>query len=171
MNLEEPLAQLEACHRRIEHELRALERLAQHLSQRGADAFAHSAAKALLRYFDSSAAQHHADEDEDLFPLLRVRAAAAGRVEVAAAIEELEREHGAMEALWRRLRDTLAGIAAMTEAPLHADDVARFAWLYRRHMEREALLILPFAREALSPEDLAALAQRMARRRANPQIA
>ena len=171
MTLHDPLAHLQECHQRIEQELGALERLAEHMSERGADTLAHSAAKGILRYFDGSAAQHHADEDEDLFPLLRARAAAAGRPEVAAAIEELEREHAAMDALWRRLRDTLADIAAMTQAPLHAEDVARFAWLYRRHMQREGLLILPFAREALTAEDLAELTERMAGRRANRQIA
>lgn len=169
MKPDDPLARLQACHLRIEQELAALERLTEHIAQRGADPLAHSAAKALLYYFDSSAVQHHKDEDEDLFPLLRGRAAAAGRTEVAAAIEELEREHGAMDALWRRLRDNLASIAA--EVPLDADDVARFTWLYRRHMEREGLLILPFAREALSAQDLAELAQRMEGRRASSQIA
>jgi hemerythrin-like domain-containing protein len=154
---DDPLARLLAVHRRIEQELAALERFAGDVAQRGADALAQSQARALSAYFDAAAAQHHADEDEVLFPLLRARAAAAGRTEVAAAIDELEREHGVMEALWRRLRDALADIAAVKGTRLPAEEVERFAWLYRRHLEREDLLILPFAREVLSAGDLAGL--------------
>jgi hemerythrin-like domain-containing protein len=151
------LAHLEAQHRRIERELAALERLAEHVARRGADPLARSEALALASYFDGAAAKHHADEEECLLPLLRSRAAAAGRIEVAAAIDELEREHGAMEALWRRVRAALLDIAAGKEGTLPAETLERFAWLYRRHIEREDLLILPFAREGLTGEDLAGL--------------
>jgi hemerythrin-like domain-containing protein len=152
-----PLAQLELQHRRLERDVAALERLAAHVAQRGADRLAQSEAQALAECFNGVAAQHHEHEDRTLFPLLRQRAAAAGRTEVAAAIEELEREHGAMDGLWRRLRAALLDIAATKETRLPAEEVERFAWLYRRHMEREDLLILPFAREVLTAEDLAAL--------------
>ena len=118
----------------------------------------------MLRYFDTSGKLHHQDEDDDLFPLLRGRAAAAGRPEVAAAIDELEREHETMEAQWQRLRERLAAIAA-GEARLAAEDVARFAWLYRRHMDREATAVLPFAREILDAAQRAAIGARMAARR------
>lgn len=127
---DQPLEMLQACHGRIEERLQTLERLAEHAATRGPDANAQSAAKDVLRYFDTSGAQHHQDEDEDLFPLLRKRAAASGRNEVAAAVDELEREHA---------------------------------------MERESLLVLPFAKEALTPDERAQLGKRMAARRARPQ--
>jgi hypothetical protein len=44
--------------------------------------------------------------------------------------------------------------------------VDRFAWLYRRHMDREAAVVLPFALKALSEQQQAALGERMAVRRA-----
>jgi len=164
-SFDEPLEMLAACHERIEAQLRALERLVPHLAAAGCDAQARAAAQAVLRYFDTSGTLHHQDEDEDLFPLLRSRAAAQGRGEIAAAIDELEREHESMARQWVRLRARLAGIAA-GEGCLDADEVARFAWLYRRHMDREAQLVLPFAREALRPEERAELGARMAARRA-----
>ena len=43
--------------------------------------------------------------------------------------------------------------------------VAPFAWLYRRHMEKESALVLPFAREAISETERARLGSRMAARR------
>jgi hemerythrin-like domain-containing protein len=122
----------------------------------------------VLRYFDTSGALHHRDEDEDLFPLLRARAGGLGRAEIAAAIDELEREHATMDAQWGRLRARLASIAAAREARLDAEEVARFAWLYRRHMDRESGAVLPFATEVLTGPERAALGERMAARRKIP---
>jgi hemerythrin-like domain-containing protein len=164
-----PLEMLAACHERIEAQLKTLERLAEHVAARGSDTVAQSAAKTVLRYFDTSGVYHHQDEDEDLFPLLRARAAALGRIEVAAAIDELEREHATMDAQWRRLREKLAAIAAIREAPLDAEEVTRFAWLYRRHMERESLLVFPFANEVVRQEERSELGKRMAARRGAPR--
>lgn len=162
---DEPLEMLKECHGRIEEQLQTLEKLAQHAAARGSDAVAQSAAKAVLRYFDTSGVYHHQDEDEDLFPLLRKRAGGLGRVEVAAGIDELEREHTTMDAQWRRLREKLSAIAAMRESVLDTEEVTRFAWLYRRHMERETMLVLPFANEVLQEEERAELGARMAARR------
>jgi hemerythrin-like domain-containing protein len=159
------LDRLAYCHERIEEQLRALESLVQHLVNQGCDAAAQSAARDVLRYFDSAGVQHHRDEDEDLFPLLRRLAGSLGRSEVAAVIDELEREHATMDAQWRRLRERLNAIARARDGRLDAEEVTRFAWLYRRHMEREAAAVLPFARDALSQEQQAALGERMAARR------
>ncbi|MGH8733107.1 MAG: hemerythrin domain-containing protein [Burkholderiales bacterium] len=152
-------------HERIESQLRALEYLVQHLAHWGCDAAAQSAARDVARYFDSAGAQHHRDEDRDLFPMLRGLAGRLGRPEVAAVIDELEREHATMDAQWRRLRPRLHAIAKARSRALDAEEIDRFAWLYRRHMDREAAVVLPFAREALSVEHQAALGERMAVRR------
>lgn len=165
MSPDEPLARLQSCHARIEEQLRILERLAQRAAAGAPDRAAGSAARAVLDYFDTSGAQHQRDEDEDLFPLLRARAAALGRVEVAAGIEEMEREHATLDAQWRRLREALSALAALREARIDAGEAERFAWLYRRHMDREALLVLPFARETLGTGERAELGARMAARR------
>ena len=161
VGFDRPLEALQTCHERIEEQLQTLEALAQRAAAGAAEKSA-----AVLRYFDTSAAYHHQDEDHDLFPLLRARAAALGRTEVAAAIDELEREHGTLEKQWRRLREALGALAERPDARLGAEDASRFAWLYRRHMDRETQLVLPFAREALSAGELAALGARMAARRA-----
>lgn len=167
-SFDQPLAMLQACHERIEAELAVLERLAGRIGTRGPDGEARSAAERLLHYFDTSGALHHEDEDQDLFPLLRTRAAEHGRAEIAAVIEELEREHASLGAQWQRLRQRLAAIVA-GEGRLDADEVTRFAWLYRRHMRQEGGAVLPFAREALDRADCAALGERMAIRRQRPR--
>jgi hemerythrin-like domain-containing protein len=162
---DEPLEMLEACHGRIEAQLATLERLAAHIGEHGCDAQASEAARAVMRYFDTSGVHHHRDEDEDLFPLLRERAAQQGRAEVCAVINELESDHRIMELQWSRLRAQLDAIQRADDAALRPDDIAAFAWLYRRHIEKEAALVLPFAKEVLRPHERAALGERMAARR------
>jgi hemerythrin-like domain-containing protein len=166
-SFDEPLEMLAACHERIEDTLATLERLARHLESAGNDAEARAAAQAVLRYFDTSGALHHQDEDHDLFPLLRERAGEIGRSEISAVIEELEREHHTMAAQWQRLRESLARVNGGGSS-IDAEDVTRFAWLYRRHMEREGAAVMPFAREALRDDERAALGRRMAARRSKP---
>jgi hemerythrin-like domain-containing protein len=166
-SFDEPLEMLAACHERIEDTLATLERLARHLESAGNDAEARAAAQAVLRYFDTSGALHHQDEDDDLFPLLRERAGELGRSEISAVIEELEREHHTMAAQWQRLRESLVRVNGGGSS-IDAEDVTRFAWLYRRHMEREGAAVMPFARQALRDDERAALGRRMAGRRSKP---
>jgi hemerythrin-like domain-containing protein len=165
---DEPLEMLAACHGRIEAQLATLERVIEHVAARGCDAAAQSAAQGVLRYFDTSGRLHHRDEDEDLFPLLRARAGGLGRAEIAAAIDELEREHATMDAQWGRLRARLVLIAEGHGTRLDAEEVARFAWLYRRHMDRESAAVLPFATEVLTARERVALGEKMAARRKIP---
>jgi len=67
---DEPLEMLLACHRRIEKQLETLKRLRTHLATEGVDPEASAAAQSVLRYFGKSAADHHHDEEQDVFPLL-----------------------------------------------------------------------------------------------------
>jgi len=156
---------LAACHERIEEQLDTLEKLVEHLPARGADAAAREAAGRVIRYFDTAGVAHHRDEDEDVFPLLRHLAAERRRPEVSAVINGLEQDHTTMEAQWSRLRQRLQSILEGIDTRLDAEEVGRFAWLYRRHMEKESALVLPFAREAIGESDRAALGSRMAARR------
>jgi hemerythrin-like domain-containing protein len=88
---------------------------------------------------------------------------------IAAVIDELEREHASLDALWQRLRQSLSAMVA-GKGSLDRDGLERFAWLYRKHMENEAGAVLPFAREALDRADRAALAARMAERRKGREL-
>jgi hemerythrin-like domain-containing protein len=162
---DEPLEMLAACHERIEAQLGTLEKLIEHVSTKGADAAAREAATQVMRYFDTAGTDHHRDEDEDMFPLLRHHAAERQRPEVSAVINGLEEDHSTMDTQWSRLRERLDAIAAGRDTRLAAEDVAPFAWLYRRHMEKESALVLPFAREAISETERVELGRRMAARR------
>lgn len=157
---DDPLGVLRACHRRIERQLATLGRLRRHLPEHHADRDARLAATAILRYFDTAAVHHHADEEASLFPrLLRAAPDMAG---LAAA---LEREHGELAAHWMRIRPLLSAIVAGSGAYLPARGVAALCDAYAAHIAREEGALLPRAAEALSADDLAAIGGEMAARR------
>ena len=70
VGFEAPLEMLSACHARIEQQCATLQRLVPHVASHGADTQARSAAAGVMRYFDTAAVDHHADEEVDLFPAL-----------------------------------------------------------------------------------------------------
>ena len=72
---DDPLGMLVACHRRIERELATLARLQRHLPEHGCDDDARAAARAILKYFDGAAPNHHADEEDERVPALARRRA------------------------------------------------------------------------------------------------
>lgn len=164
-----PLEMIEACHDRIEAQLSTLEGLAPYVAAHGPDEAARNAAQAVMRYFDTAGEAHNRDEDEDLFPLIRAAAARDGRHEIGATLYELEREHENMDRLWSEVRARLDAIATgrAGQPGLDADLVTRFAWIYRRHMQLESDLLLPYARQVIESGQRAMLGTRMAERRRN----
>ncbi len=160
-----PLELLAACHDRIAAQLATLERLVSHVAARGCDAEARAAALGVMRYLDTAGARHHQDEEEDLFPVLRVHAAGQGATELLATLEELQRDHHIIDMAYAGLRVRLADIAEARAARLDAGKVAHFAWIYRRHIGRETESVLPFAELVLGARQRAALGASMAARR------
>jgi hemerythrin-like domain-containing protein len=158
---DDPLGMLHACHRRIERQLHTLARLQRHLPENGCDHDARAAARGILRYFDTAAPHHHADEEESLFPrLARARPGAA-----EALIAELERDHATLAANWRKLRPLLAGIAGGLRANLAPGQVASVAAAYDAHIFREERELLPLAAQVLDAATIAEIGKEMARRR------
>ena len=97
--------------------------------------------------------------------MLRDKAAELGRPEVSAVMNEVEADHATMDLQWSRARQQLDAIACGGEFVLAPSDIAGFAWLQRRHMAKEAALILPFAKEALDAAEKRALGERLSGRR------
>lgn len=162
---ETPLEMLEACHGRLQSQLATLGRLAAWLPEHGADKQAQQAASAVMRYFDVAAVNHHMDEEDDLFPVLLARVNEARRADLQALIDWILVNHQHMFAAWARMRERLAAIAAGEAVELTAEQVEMFASRYHRHMAREEGELLPYARELLTDEDVAALSETMVARR------
>lgn len=164
-SLEVPLEMLSACHGRVERQCATLRRLVPHLAAQGADEQARTAAANVMRYFNTSAKHHHADEEEDLFPALIESMAASDAVCLHGLIDGLKADHRALEAAWQRLRRVLERIAAGEPAPLAADNVEALVGLYERHIAREESELLPMAARLLSENELARIGRAMRERR------
>lgn len=167
----DPLEMLLGCHRRIERELAALKQLAVHVEKRGADLEASSTAHRLLRYFGSAAANHHGDEEEDLFPLLASRITDAGeQARFRAFRATLEEDHLTLEAAWLRLRRPLEAIVEGRARKLAEADVATFAGAYAHHIVAENALG-DFFNRWLTEVDREELGRAMEARRQGPPSA
>ena len=162
---EVPLEMISACHHRVEKQCATLRRLVPHLAQHGADADARSAATAVMRYFDTAAKDHHADEETDLFPALIESMAGSDAVCLRELIDALVADHRALEAHWRPLRARLQAIAAGEAARLASDDVEPLIALYERHIAREEKELLPMAARLLSDAALEDVGRAMRERR------
>jgi hemerythrin-like domain-containing protein len=163
-SFDDPLGMLRACHGRIERQLATLQRLCAHLPEHGADRDAQAAARAILRYFDSAAPNHHADEEASVFPRLLARVPAA-----RAIVATLERDHhGAFEANWRHLRPLLAAIATGERETLPPDLVREVGEAYTAHIALENDRLFPLCEDMLTAGELAAIGREMAARRGVP---
>jgi hemerythrin-like domain-containing protein len=160
-NFDDPLGLLSACHRRIERQLETLARLQRHLPEYGCDADARAAARGILRYFDTAAPNHHADEEASTFP--RLKAALPGRIENL--IADLEGDHTRLAIHWRKLRPLLAAIAGGQRANLSAKQVADVTAAYDAHIAREENELIPLAAQVFDAAALAEIGKEMAARR------
>ena len=107
-----PLEMLSVCHYGIERQCLSLGHLVSHLGSRGADAKAHTAAAELMRCFDTSAKQLHAEEEEDLFPALIESMAGSDAVCLTASADVLTADPREIEVHWRRVRSALERVVA-----------------------------------------------------------
>jgi pyridoxamine 5'-phosphate oxidase len=163
---DQPIAVLKHCHDRIRKQLATLDKLLAHLPQHGADDQARQAAAAVLKYFDQAAPLHHADEEENLIPMLQ----ATAQGEDADALDELVprilHEHNEMDAMWQDLHEQLTAIASGNAAQLSAATVQRFGERYAGHMEREESVVAPMAKRLFDAQQMAQLGAAMQQRRA-----
>ncbi|HEY4372826.1 MAG TPA: hemerythrin domain-containing protein [Burkholderiales bacterium] len=162
---EAPLEMLAACHGRIEQQCATLGRLVPHVASHGSDAQAQSAAAAVMRYFDTSALKHHADEERDLFPALREAMAGSDAVCIREMAERVGNEHRELEAAWQRLRAPLARIAAGEAQALSGEDVEAFVSAYAAHLAYEEAEVLPMAERLLDVSQLDEIGRAMRERR------
>lgn len=164
-SFEAPLEMLSACHGRVERQCQTLLRLVPHLAASGSDQAAREAAQNVMRYFDTSARHHHADEEEDLFPALLQSAPEAELAPLRELIAALQAQHRELERAWGELRWKLEGVWLETMRDLDADEVGRLVDLYRSHIEREEEELLPFAARVLGVAQLDSVGRAMRLRR------
>ena len=164
-DFDQPIDVLQHCHGRIRRQTATLRKLLEHLPNGGLTKEAQQAATAVLRYFDKAVANHHADEEQDLLPMLHAAAVDDDAVALQTTATEIVREHQQMEVLWKMLAVQLRAIAAGTAADLSIENVRQFTDLYDAHMEKEETTIVPMARRLLNAKQLTQLGNAMRTRR------
>ena len=162
---DQPIAVLKHCHDRIRKQLATMQKLPEHLARHGADAEARSAAQAVLNYFDKAAHLHHADEEENLVPMLQAVAQGEDAATLAQLVPGILRDHDQMDAMWQDLHEALRAIANGSAASLSATGVQHFATRYAEHMELEETRIAPMAKRLFSAAQMAQLGAAMQVRR------
>lgn len=162
---EAPLQMLAACHRELLAQCAALEHLVLYVGECGVNEPAREIIRSALHFFDDVVPQHHADEEEDLFPALLESMAGSDPVCLREITRGLAQEHHALQADWQRLRPSLERLMAGEEAALAAGDVGAFASRYLEHVEREDAELLPMAARLLGDDELVRIGRAMATRR------
>jgi len=160
-----PIEALKACHERLRSQCAELRKLADHIRDIGCDAQAQQTAAGVLRYFDTAARHHHADEEQDLLPRMLAAATLGRGSRLPRLVADIAAEHREMDRAWTALRPGLEEIAAGKRADLKPLAVDRLAQLYAAHIALEEDSVFPLAEILLSPGDFAEIGASMAQRR------
>lgn len=164
----DPTSLLSDCHRRIEMFLNVLLKVAKSAER----PLAEEARKSLdtaLRYFREAAPKHTADEEESLFPRLRLMEDPNVDL-LLGRLEPLEEDHRRATPLHSRVE--MLGERWLNLGSLATEEVEEFrmlvvelAGMYGRHIEVEESLVFPIAAKLLSSEEKIAIGREMAGRR------
>lgn len=166
---ESPIQLMSDCHRRIERFLYVLITIKRQ-AQGGALLQDQKAAlDSALRYFRDAAPLHTLDEEESLFP--RMRLAARPGFEVGHHnLEGLELEHALIQVCHREL-DQLGrkwiehNILDASDSQEFAEIVRKLSIVYHRHIRQEETEVYPAALKMLRDPEIRAIGQEMMARR------
>ncbi|WP_298402514.1 pyridoxamine 5'-phosphate oxidase [Janthinobacterium sp.] len=162
---DQPIAVLKHCHDKIRKQLTTLHNLLGHLGQNGNTPEAQQAAKAVLQYFNKAAHLHHADEEQDLMPMLQATATGEDAALLATLVPGILADHQRMDQAWLTLRPELDAIAAGTDSQLSHDGVRDYIAAYQAHMAKEEGQLAPMAKRLFSAQQMEQLGTAMQRRR------
>ena len=157
---DDPLGVLRACHDRMLAYCDMLEKLVSHIAEQGLDSEAKGAIRKIAHYFNTSADQHHQDEEENLFPILNGQS-----LKLADLVFRLRKEHEELNRLWDRLAADLNKPSTLADNPDFAMHVSEFCQHYRDHIELENSELLFMAQHILSSRQLEEMGADMAKRR------
>lgn len=154
------LKALDACHQQMQRHLANLSDLLVRLrAEENSPALAQTAGD-IEAFFSGTSRQHHAEEEQKVFPALLT----SGNAELEQAVRTLQQDHHWIELNWSELAPMLRALAQgedwVDQAELqHAIDV--FVPLCSDHIALEETLIYPEAKQRFA-EELAGRASRLA---------
>jgi hemerythrin-like domain-containing protein len=170
-DFDHPIEIVDDCHGRIRRHCSLVRKLAAHVHLKGVDIEARDVASLLLCFFDTAAANHHRDEEDDLFPAIEHFAPSLELNAVRALLFRLRADHRTLEKRWADIRTRLVATAEGREAGLTEDLAERFEDTYLRHIDFEERELLPLARRTLPSSAVAHLGKSMSRRRGSDKKA
>ncbi len=166
---QDPLALLSDCHRRIERFLRDLITVVEQTGGGRLSPVQRDALETALCYFREAAPRHTQDEEESLFPRMRI-AATPGCREALDQLARLESDHqtaaeghAMVEQLGRQWLNE--GHLSTSETGLLGNILNRLRATYDRHIAIEDLEVFPVAGRVLTSSEIEAIGREMARRR------
>ena len=162
-----PLEALKTCHARIRVECEKLGQLSGRVAAKDFGEESRAAATALMRYFDTAARFHHADEEDELLPRMMAAATLGRGSRLTRLVADIANEHREMDRIWKELRAGLQEISAGEQIPLDPLVVDRFIKLYASHITVEESNLFPLAEMLLSRNDLVEIGAAMAERRSS----
>lgn len=165
-----PIDDFSQCHAGILGQLQALDTLPPLLEPA---ARARKVAADALAFFRGAVFEHHAEEENELFPAVLASAAAgAERDKVQAIVAALAAEHRRIEAAWMRLEPKLKAVAKGHDAEFEGAEIGELVHAYRSHARYEEEVFLPLSQTILgrNSNHLAALGVSLHIRHALPQV-
>jgi hemerythrin-like domain-containing protein len=154
---DDPIGLLRACHEKMLAHCALLTALVESDSL---DDTAREAARNISRYFSTSAALHHRDEEEDLFPRINRQS-----LKIAELVYTLKKEHETLDALWNRMAPELKQLPGDGFSAAFKQAAKEFSVLSGQHIARENRELLPLASNSLSHQALQEIGEAMAKRR------
>lgn len=150
---------LDTCHRQMQQQLVELAALPERLEADADDLQARQTAGGIEAFFSKVSRQHHAEEEQKIFPALL----ASDNAELVQAVRTLQQDHNWIELNWLELAPMLRAVAQgedwVDSAELrHTIDV--FTALCNDHIALEETLIYPEAKQRFAQE-MAGRAKRM----------
>ena len=144
---DEPLASFSQCHAGITRQLAQLAALPALLEPA---AQARRIARDTVAFFRGAVHEHHAEEEQELFPAV-LSSATRGpeREQVQVMVERLVAEHRLIEAMWARLEPGLKAVGKGLDAEVDAAAVQRLVDTYGGHARYEEQEFLPLSQTIL----------------------
>jgi hemerythrin-like domain-containing protein len=104
-----------------------------------------------LAFFRKAVFEHHAEEENELFPaVLSSAVKGAERDQITVMVDQLTAEHRTLEAAWNKLEPELKKIAKGQSNDLNSRALEHLVTRYRAHAQFEESSFLPLAHLILS---------------------
>lgn len=156
----DPIGLLRTCHQKILFFAEQLELLLPQLQSGALGLQTASDCSKIYTYFHKAGAEHHKDEEEQLFPKL-----ARVSLKLADKVHKMRKQHQQMDALWQQIAPQLSRPNTISDADSFVEQCSAFIELQREHVAYENEEILDMVPLLFNANEIKKLGKEMAERR------